>query len=129
MGKRNQVMKILIGDDHLAVRKGLIRIIEEDFDPVSIDAVSSGEELLIRLRTVRYDIAIVDINMPGIGGLEVVRRAKAESILTPLLVITSLPEEQYARRVLKAGASGFLGKEKAAEELASAIRKILAKSL
>ena len=118
-------MKILIADDHLVVRKGLIQIIEDEFSPVLIEEVASGSDALDKLRIQTYDIAILDINMPGINGLDVVRLATAESLATPMLVLTSLPEDQYAVRVLKAGAAGFIGKEKASEELTGAIRKII----
>ncbi len=118
-------MKILIADDHGVVRKGLIQIIKDEFPNADIEELNSGQEALQCLRIGTYDIAILDITMPGINGLEVVRQASAESLGTPMLVLTSLPEDQYALRVLKAGASGFIGKEKAAEELIAAIRKIL----
>jgi len=117
-------MKILIADDYLVVRKGLIQIIVDEFPDVFIEEASSGTEALTKLRLNPYDIAILDLNMPGMNGLEVVKRIKSESISTPLLVLTSLPEDQYALRVLKAGASGFIGKETAGEELIKAIQKI-----
>ncbi|HXC05542.1 MAG TPA: response regulator transcription factor [Bacteroidia bacterium] len=118
-------MNILIADDHVGVRKGLIRLVEEAFDTVQVEEADNGTAVMAKLRTIVYDIALIDINMPGLNGLEVVRLAKTEGLKTPLLVLTSLPEEQYALRVIKAGASGFLGKERAAEELISLIRKII----
>jgi two-component system invasion response regulator UvrY len=120
-------MNILIADDHLVVRKGLIQIIGDEFPLASIYDVGTGESALNQLRTGSYDIAILDLNMPDMNGLEVVKLAQAEAISTPLLVLTSLPEDQYALRVLKAGAAGFIGKETAGEELCKAIRKILNK--
>lgn len=118
-------MKILIADDHGVVRKGLIQIIKEEFPQALIEEVSSGLEALDRLRLQSYSIAILDITMPGINGLDVVKQAASEALSSPMLVLTSLPEEQYALRVMKAGASGFIGKEKAGEELIAAIRKII----
>lgn len=118
-------MKILIADDHLVVRKGLIQIIKEDFPDAKIEETSNGKEALASLRLQEYSIAILDITMPIISGLEVTKTAKAESIQTPILILTSHPEGQYALRVFKAGASGFIGKETAGDELTLAIRKIL----
>jgi two-component system invasion response regulator UvrY len=118
-------MKFLIADDHLVVRKGLIQIIREEFPHVLIEEASSGTEALEKLGSQPYDMAILDITMPGINGLDVVRQAKTGGVTTPMLVLTSLPEDQYAVRVLRAGAHGFIGKEKAGEEITNAIRKIL----
>jgi len=118
-------MKILIADDHLVVRKGLIQIIKEDFTDAKIEESSDGKEALHFLRTQEYNIAILDITMPLMSGLDVTKTAMAESIKTPILILTSHPEGQYALRVLRAGASGFIGKETAAEELTLAIRKII----
>jgi two-component system invasion response regulator UvrY len=118
-------MKILIADDHGVVRKGLVQIIKDEFPQALIDEVSSGQEALDRLRVHSYSIAILDITMPGINGLDVVKQAAAETLSSPMLVLTSLPKEQYAIRVIKAGAAGFIGKEKAGEELITAIRKII----
>jgi two-component system invasion response regulator UvrY len=118
-------MKILIADDHVVVRRGLIRIITEEFPDVFTEEVGSGTEALARLSVNVYDLAILDITMPGLNGLDVVRQTVAAGIPTPLLVLSSLPEDQYAIRVLRAGAHGFIGKEQAEEELVKAIRKIV----
>jgi two-component system invasion response regulator UvrY len=118
-------MKILIADDHLVVRKGLILIVKEEFPEVEIEEAGTGDHALEKLRNQTYDLAILDINMPGVNGLEITRKKVAEGLSTPILILTSLPEDQYAVRVLRAGASGFIGKERASEELANAIRKIL----
>jgi two-component system invasion response regulator UvrY len=118
-------MKILIADDHLVVRKGLIQIVKEEFPQVMMEEVSTGDDALEKLQNNSYDLAILDINMPGINGLDIVRKSVTLGLLTPILILTSLPEEQYAVRVLRAGAYGFIGKERAGEEIANAIRKIL----
>lgn len=118
-------MKILIADDHLVVRKGLIQIVNYEFPEAVFDEVSNGSDALAKLRTEQYAIAILDITMPDLTGLDVLRQIKSEEIKTPVLILTSHPEDQYAIRVIKAGASGFIGKEEAGEELTNAIRKIL----
>jgi two-component system invasion response regulator UvrY len=118
-------MKILIADDHLVVRKGLLQIIREEFPEAEFMEANTGQEALEKLRAGSYQIAIIDITMPELNGMDVIRQLKAENNKTPVLILTSHPEDQYAIRVLKAGAAGFIGKEVAAEELNTAIRKIL----
>lgn len=118
-------MQILIADDHLVVRKGLIQIISDEFPSAIFDEAINGKEAMELLRSKKYDIAILDITMPELSGMDVVRQMKIEENKTPILVLTSHPEGQYAIRVLKAGASGFIGKEMAGEELTIAIHKIL----
>lgn len=119
-------MNILIADDHLIVRKGLVQIVCEEFNDAQCDEAETGKEALDKLRRNHYDIAILDITMPLMSGLDVIGQLKIENNKTPVLILTAHPEEQYAIRVLKAGAYGFLGKEVAADELTIAIRKILA---
>lgn len=118
-------MNILIADDHIVVRKGLIQIISDEFPNAIFDEAINGKEAMELLRSKKYDIAILDITMPELTGMDVVRQMKIEENKTPILVLTSHPEGQYAIRVLKAGASGFIGKEMAGEELTIAIHKIL----
>jgi two-component system invasion response regulator UvrY len=118
-------MTILIADDHLVVRKGLVQIIQDEFPEALCEEAGGGREALEKLRAKSYDMAIVDITMPEINGLDVIRQLKSEGNKTPILILTSQPEEQYAIRVLRAGAAGFIGKEVAAEELTIAVRKIL----
>lgn len=118
-------MNILIADDHIVVRKGLLQIIRDEFPDACFEEANTGREALEKLRTGTFAIAIVDITMPELNGLDVIRQLKAEQNKTPVLVLTSQSEDQYAIRVLKAGAAGFIGKEVAAEVLNTAIRKIL----
>lgn len=118
-------MNILIADDHIVVRKGLIQIISDEFPNAIFDEAINGKEAMELLRSKKYEIAILDITMPELTGMDVVRQMKIEENKTPILVLTSHPEGQYAIRVLKAGASGFIGKEMAGEELTIAIHKIL----
>jgi two-component system invasion response regulator UvrY len=118
-------MNLLIADDHLVVRKGLVQIILDEFPEAHCEEAGGGKEALEKLRSKSFDMAIVDITMPEINGLDVIRQLKTEGNKTPILILTSQPEEQYAIRVLKAGAAGFIGKEVAADELTLAVRKIL----
>ncbi|MFI5149242.1 MAG: response regulator [Bacteroidia bacterium] len=118
-------MNILIADDHQVVRKGLVQIIRDEFPDAVCEETSGGRETLDRILNNNYDMAILDITMPDISGLDIVRQLKAGNNKTPVLILTSQPEDQYAIRVIKAGAFGFIGKEAAAEELCQAIRRIL----
>jgi two-component system invasion response regulator UvrY len=119
------MIKILIADDHAIVRKGLVQILTDVPDTFSIDEADCGEEALKRALHNDYDLVLLDISMPGKGGLEVLDVLKSQRPKLPVLVLSMHPEEQYAVRALRAGASGYLPKGSAAEELVSAIRKVL----
>ncbi len=117
------MIKILIADDHPVVRKGLKEIIEEIPDMVVGGEASNGQEALEKVRKSDFDIVVLDISMPGISGLDILKQLKDEKPELSVLVLSMYPEEQYAVRVLRAGASGYLTKESAPEELIAAIRK------
>ena len=119
-------MKILIVDDHAILRKGLIEILKDEFNGESefIEA-SNGTEALTILRRRDLDIAILDISMPEMSGIEVLKQVKALGIKTPIIVLSMQQEDQYAIRVLKAGAFGFLNKDSAPTELITAIKKVI----
>ena len=117
------MIKILIADDHAIVREGLKRIITETSDMVVADEATSGHEALNKALKNDYDVMVLDITMPGINGLDVLKQIKAQKPKLPILVLSVHPEEQYAVRVLRAGASGYLTKESAPDELIAAIRK------
>lgn len=117
------MIKILIADDHPVVRKGLKEIIEEIPDMVVGSEASNGQEALEKVRKSDFDIVVLDISMPGISGLDILKQLKSEKPELSILVLSMYPEEQYAVRVLRAGASGYLTKESAPEELIAAIRK------
>lgn len=117
------MIKILIADDHPVVRKGLKGIIEEIPDMVVGGEASNGQEALEKVRKSDFDIVVLDISMPGISGLDILKKLKDEKPELSVLVLSMYPEEQYAVRVLRAGASGYLTKESAPEELIAAIRK------
>ena len=118
------MIRILIADDHAIIREGLKQIISETPDMTVADEAIDGHEVLSKALKNDYDVAVLDITMPGRNGLDVLKELKKQKPELPVLVLTIHPEEQYAVRVLKAGASGYLTKESAPEELTAAIRKI-----
>ena len=118
------MIKILIADDHAIVREGLKQIVEETSDMVVADEGSNGSEVLDKVRKNDYGVVVLDISMPGRGGLDILKELKALKPKLPVLVLSIHPEEQFAVRALRAGASGYLTKESAPEELIKAIRKI-----
>ena len=119
-------MKFLIADDYPIVRKGLIQLLREEFPDAEITETSNSPEALEEVRKQVLDIILLDISMPGRNGIETLKQIRAEGIKTPILMLSMHPEEQYALRALKAGASGFLNKESANEELLVAVHKVLA---
>jgi len=118
------VIRVLIADDHQIVRDGLKRILAATPDiEVSAEA-ASGDEALALTRANDYDLALLDMSMPGLSGIELVKRLKSEKPKMKLLVLSMHGEQQYAARALKAGASGYLTKDSAAQQLVGAIRKV-----
>jgi two-component system invasion response regulator UvrY len=119
------MINILITDDHTVVREGLKRILKEEFPEATFGEAGDGNQALEKTRSEVWDVIILDITMSGRNGLEVLKQMRAENIKTPVLILSMHPEDQYAVRVLKAGASGYLTKESASEELVTAIRRII----
>ena len=117
------MIKILIADDHPVVRKGLKEIIEVTPDMMVGDEASNGRETLEKVRKSDFDVVLLDISMPGRSGLDILKELKSEKPELSVLILSMHPEEQYAVRVLKAGASGYLTKESAPDELIAAIKK------
>jgi len=118
-------IKIIIADDHPLFRRGLKHAIEETSDIEVIGESCNGEDLLSLIRDSKPNIILLDIAMPGKSGLDLLKQLKNEHPKLPILILSVYPEEQYAIRFLKAGASGYLTKESVAEKLAEAIRKIV----
>ena len=118
-------IKIIIADDHPLFRRGLKHALEETNDIQVIGESSNGEDLLSLIKDCIPEIILLDISMPGKSGLDLLKQLKSEYPKLPILILSVYPEEQYAVRFLKAGASGYLTKESAAEKLAEAIRKIV----
>jgi len=117
--------RILIADDHKIVRDGLKRILAGSELEVAAEA-ASGDEALALVKANDFDVAMVDMSMPGLSGIALVKRLKAEKPKLKVLVLSMHGENQYAARALKAGASGYLTKDSAAEQLLGALRKIAA---
>jgi DNA-binding NarL/FixJ family response regulator len=120
------VIKILIADDHAVVRAGLKQIVQETSDMVVSGEAATGHEVLQLVNEADWDVVLLDINMPGRSGIDVLKQLRSENPQLPVLMLTMYPEEQYAVRALKAGASGYLTKESIPDELISAIRKVSA---
>jgi two-component system invasion response regulator UvrY len=118
-------MRILIADDHAIVRKGLKHLLLEEYPSSVIEEVGDGESLVEKLINEEWNIVICDLDMPGRGGLNALRQIKEICPKLPVLIVSIYPEEQYAIRVLKTGASGYLNKDAATEELAKAVRQVL----
>jgi DNA-binding NarL/FixJ family response regulator len=117
--------RLLLVDDHTIVREGLKRILEATPEGWVITEESSGFQALDSLRRAPFDLAIVDISMPGMSGLELIRRIRAEFPALPVLVLSMHAEEEYALRAFKAGANGYVTKDSASAELLRAVRKVL----
>jgi len=118
------VINVLIADDHAIVRLGLKELLAETSDIVVVGEAASGPEVLEKIRKERYDVIVLDISMPGASGLDILAQLKKGQPKTSVLFLSIHPEEQYAVRALKAGASGYVTKESAPEELVAAIRKV-----
>ncbi|HOK07675.1 MAG TPA: response regulator transcription factor [Syntrophales bacterium] len=117
-------IRILIADDHPIVRAGFKQILSETPDMEVTDEAGNGQEAMECVRKKHLDVVLLDISMPGRSGLEVLKEMKEENPKLPVLIISMYPEEQYAIRALRAGASGYLTKASAPNELIAAIRKV-----
>ncbi|MCW5663009.1 MAG: response regulator transcription factor [Piscinibacter sp.] len=121
---RGEPLRLLIADDHAIVREGMKRILDATAEGWSITEASTGFQALEVLRRAPVDIAIVDLSMPGMNGLELIRRIRAEYPRVGVLVLSMHAEEQYAIRAFKNGANGYVTKDGAAAELVQAVRKV-----
>lgn len=117
--------KILVVDDHAVVRQGVKQILNEQFQGAVIGEARNAEEMIDRIRKFTWDIVVLDVGMPGKSGLDALKDLKQVSPKLPVLVLSAYPEDQLARRMLKAGAAGYLTKDSAPNELVQALRKIL----
>jgi two-component system, NarL family, invasion response regulator UvrY len=119
-------MKVLITDDHAVLRRGLRQILEDGFGKVQFGEAANASEAIEQVAREHWDLVVLDITMPGRTGLEALKEIKAIKPNMRVLVLSVHSEDQFAVRVLKAGASGFLNKDSAPEELVKAVRKVLA---
>jgi DNA-binding NarL/FixJ family response regulator len=118
------MIRILIADDHPVVRMGVKQILEKVPDMEVADEANDGAEAIEKVTKKKFDVVLLDISMPGLGGLEVLKQLKRKTPSLPILLLSMHPEKQYAIRALKSGASGYLTKKSAPYELETAIRTV-----
>jgi DNA-binding NarL/FixJ family response regulator len=118
-------IRILIVDDHAMVRQGLAQILEKNDGMEVVASFSNGADTLRWLRNHNCDAALLDVAMPDMNGIELLKQIKANQSKFPVLIISAYPESQYAVRLIKAGASGYLNKECAPEEIIDAVRNVV----
>ncbi len=123
--KIHRTFSVLLADDHKIVRHGLRRILEDEFSEAIVSEASRDNEVFEQLEKSKFDIIILDISMPGKSGLEVLKDIKSRHPQIPVLILSMYPEEQFALRVMKSGASGYVRKDSAPEELVDAVNEIL----
>lgn len=119
------MLRILLADDHAVVRQGVKQILSESFAQATFGEAQNANELLKLVNSMDWDIVVLDLTMPGVNGLEALKQIKYSHPQLPVLILSMFPEDQYALRTIIAGASGYLNKESAPEELVHALRKIL----
>ncbi len=119
------MLRILIADDHSVVRKGLRQILLEGFPTAHIQEVGDAEDMIKKVLSAEWDVVISDLSMPGRSGLEALQQIKQIQPKLPVLILSIHPEEQYAIRVLKSGAAGYLSKDLAPEELVNAVQRVM----
>ena len=118
-------MKFLIADDHAGVRKNVREILKEEYQTAMFYEASNGAEVLEKIAEELLDLIILDITMPEQNGLEILKQIRAQFINIPILMLSMHPENQYASRAIKAGASGYLNKNNVSDNLIVAIKHIL----
>jgi len=120
------MIRVLLADDHAIVRDGLKRILGASGDLQVAGEAADGDQALALVKGNDYDVALLDMSMPGLAGIDLIKRVRIEKPKLRILVLSMHGEQQYAARALKAGASGYLTKDSAAEQLVGAIRKVAA---
>lgn len=118
------MIKILVADDHPIVRRGLKQILAEESDMQVGGEAATAQELLHKVRGEPWDVVLLDISMPGGGGLDVLKELRRHYPKLSVLILSMHPEDQFGLRVLRLGAAGYMTKESAPEELVKAIRKV-----
>ena len=124
--KSNKEIRILIVDDHSMIRQGLRQILNDAFPRATFGEANSGNEALEQVSNNRWDVVLLDITMPGKSGIDVLKQIVDAQPNLAVLVLSMHPEDQYAVRVLKSGAAGYITKNTASEEVITAVKKVLA---
>lgn len=119
------MIRVLICDDHAIVRQGLCQVIAETDDIRAVAEASGYPEVMTPLRSMEIDMLLLDISMPGKNGIEILKIVKKEFPKLPVLILSMYPEDQYAVRAIRAGASGYMTKQSAAEQLIKAVRQVV----
>ena len=117
--------RILIADDHEIVRRGLRQILTDEFPKLQVGEAANARDAVEAVRKQSWDAALLDINMPGRSGLDVLEELKQLRPAMPVVMLTAFPEQDYAVRAFKLGASGYVTKSSASDELLTALRKAL----
>jgi len=120
------MIRVLIADDHPIVTRGLKQILADTRDLVVGGEANNGTQVLQLVRAQRWDVVVLDLNMPEPSGVDLIKELKKEKPQLPILILSMYPEDQFAVRVLKAGAAGYMTKDAAPENLVAAIRKVYA---
>ena len=120
------MIKVLVADDHPLFREGVKQMLAETSDIIVADAASKGRVVLTKLGQDHYDVILLDIAMPGESGVEVLKHIKSIKPDQAVLILSMYPEKQYALRILRLGASGYLTKESTPDQLVTAVRRVVA---
>ncbi|MGO8818517.1 MAG: response regulator [Terriglobia bacterium] len=123
------MIRILIADDHPIFRSGLRDLLAREFGEVSCGEAGNGEETLVQAQSQEWDLVIMGISMPGQSGIHVLRELKKTRTNVPVLILSRHPEDQFGKRLIKLGASGYVNKQSSPEELVEAVRRVLAGGL
>ena len=118
------MIRVLIADDHAIVRQGLKQIVEESGEMRVVAEAANGADALYKMREIACDVVLLDISMPGKSGIEVLKQIKEEKPRLPVLILSIYPEDQYAVRLIKSGAAGYMTKETAPMEVVEAVRRV-----
>lgn len=121
------MIRILLADDYTIIRKGVRQILTEEYPTAQIEEIEEGEEWLEKIKNTDWDMIISDLLMPDRGGLDTLRRIRRNFPAISVLILSLYPKENYAFKALKAGASGFIGKDAAPDELITAVKEVLAR--
>jgi two-component system, NarL family, invasion response regulator UvrY len=119
------MLRIIIADDHVHIRRGIVQLLEEEFDDLYIDEAGNGIELFTKVMEGSWDLVISDMVMPGGNGLEALKKIKKEKKELPVIIVSTYPAEQYKSRVMEAGADDFISKDAFSNQLISSIHRIL----